>query len=1731
MGAVPSRESSSLFSYFRGSYEVGMVPLTKYYFGKSATEEAADSEAVKHPAPFPSYSTTAGDQLRCQLRQQLLLMRRDPAVLYANARAVDNILDSLLHRDADKEGSASDVKSKMSAMSSSTTTSKNGLTANVSPNHPGSPVTAFERAKHMSDSIASAATPTTSNSASDEDERKGLGNDIKNALHEELLRREYWSVMPNDSFSEQDLDRFLELVEETLFETNEELLAVDPISGVTMGDGEMTSLSPPAAVPEAERTGSKRPFLPVPCALCLAYPDGKERDATFSLDGRVVNIIGYFGLMTPAMQDAFKVVKRIPTSAEVRQKEELKKQQTGHGDEEMQPMLLNTAILTSAGDRTLERVLVLAAVMLRQQFHTVGRRHILQTRLDQLLRRQQQQQPISDLDLQMLKHLQSILAIPHTSNAVLGAQAVSADGVQLPYFDPLLQVPLPSIPRGIYKPTHYINAASSDLPRQPSSTSNIGRASFNGSASENSLLVSASASVNAVTAATGHSTSPMNMRSAPHGESMVHGAPVTPSAIAAPESLPGSVSALPLPMPGSLGGPTCSLHSGLQTQQQQQQLLSSFPASLPLDQSDEDAITMAFCRRMEKCVVLIEAASNNYSALKALTENFAFLHCQIVLDQSLTQMELIDLPGLSETPSFKPLASALTPMTTLKAGTPETNDGDDRAEDVQTSSTAATTTTTTATSSTADPLVFTKDGGNVGSDLKSLANSTFSPHSAVVIRLNPSLVRQATMWASSFFHCPTLLPTGNWIKYKLKDECDQLRHVLQNKDMLIAHWRKTDADSASRYLGVHTDRLLEHVRALQAETEEARALPADYWAQRPLFVNQDGRKYALFQSRYGTMLIGVRAFSAGSTPSASLAPEERASALVAGVKAGQSGTAAPNPSRSAGNTSNYSNAIHRYPSNTAQAHNAGRANNAGTPRGKNNNAGGSGSGNCSTDECNAVLRCGAQMQSNGVNQSLFVTGSGTYMPFMAPPPDAVHAGCTNAYYGAIPLMMSQGGYSAGNANTGTPHFYTCGQMVSLGCNNSSSYGSKQNIAVSYVPSPSLNELPPGMMYRGPPPPPHMNLSGTNATGGSCGSVPTLMTAGTPQYIDPSRVIMSSSVDSSNIAAASGVESANVLHLIPQSCAYSINQASPFFGLPQNAPAAVGESGSTATLAAPTKAQVPASAPLHQSSTASPPSPKIATPKISGSTNHSKRTTISHTPQQHQPRETDQHSSMLHMRGAAPDQTSNPIPQVPLPATVTANASDLARRSTTLPLNAPPRSSPPSGPHVQSHSSLHSPPHPTPRAAHDGSSHPTSAITPLFSPHSIWAPYEPSPEEGGNVVRGDHGSGTGASAAAQLVSAIPLPQHPLDNSGAGDSLAQLRRLSTQSPIKRQTPMPAQAAGTNITASLRPQKAGTAQEDTAGAQQALETSLPWALHPVAEFTRAEDTTGATPSHLLRGTEMLDVDDDDNSGKAYQRNLHLSAGSAVVATGPTAASRLPVERVRNPQSLIGAQDEVTRSLTATTMSEQHQQKLSYQPSESNASTTGSLPEHPHAFSGPSATASYVPMPPRIATPPQNPSTGAAYPLYARQAPQSMSSLFPPQQQPAGSQSSSSASMHTPTALVSNNLYYAVVNGAPMLVQPPTTPGGMAMAFPLSVPVAHGDSAFQTCAAPQTSPPQQWQHGQLQPAAAPPFTAHLGNAQAMPQSSLHVAAESMPPQRTSLHNLPPSQGSSSTHNARAMF
>ncbi|RNF05674.1 hypothetical protein TraAM80_04395 [Trypanosoma rangeli] len=116
--------------------------------------------------------------------------------------------------------------------------------------------------------------------------------------------------LPPASYTEENLDKLLDVIDATLYDTAKNML-------------------------EDEDT----PLRPVPCAVCFVYVNDREGTDCFSFCGRRINIIGHFG--------CHKYEDR----------------------EDDEPCLyLQKAILKAAGDRTLERVVTLAAMMLKEEF-------------------------------------------------------------------------------------------------------------------------------------------------------------------------------------------------------------------------------------------------------------------------------------------------------------------------------------------------------------------------------------------------------------------------------------------------------------------------------------------------------------------------------------------------------------------------------------------------------------------------------------------------------------------------------------------------------------------------------------------------------------------------------------------------------------------------------------------------------------------------------------------------------------------------------------------------------------------------------------------------------------------------------------------------------------------------------------------------------------------------------------------------------------------------------------------------------------------------------------------------------------------------------------------------------------------------------------------------------------------------------------------------------------------
>ncbi|CCW59838.1 unnamed protein product [Phytomonas sp. EM1] len=97
------------------------------------------------------------------------------------------------------------------------------------------------------------------------------------------------------------------------------------------------------AAPVAKARRCKRAIRPVPCAVLFVYVSGRKESDCFSFCGRKANVIGYFGCRA--------------------QKDE--------SDDDVPYLQLYNIVLKAAGDRTVERVLILAARLYVEQYRQI----------------------------------------------------------------------------------------------------------------------------------------------------------------------------------------------------------------------------------------------------------------------------------------------------------------------------------------------------------------------------------------------------------------------------------------------------------------------------------------------------------------------------------------------------------------------------------------------------------------------------------------------------------------------------------------------------------------------------------------------------------------------------------------------------------------------------------------------------------------------------------------------------------------------------------------------------------------------------------------------------------------------------------------------------------------------------------------------------------------------------------------------------------------------------------------------------------------------------------------------------------------------------------------------------------------------------------------------------------------------------------------------------------------
>lgn len=143
--------------------------------------------------------------------------------------------------------------------------------------------------------------------------------------------------IPPPTYTEEKLDRTLDVVDASLFNTNEEMLSAFEHERIKESNLEK----------ERVMKFLKRSTRPVPCVVIFIYSKGRDDVECFHYQGRRVNVIGYISCRS--------------TDDEC--------------DDDIPFLELRKAMLKAAGDRTIERVLTLAATLYYEQLNKILRDH------------------------------------------------------------------------------------------------------------------------------------------------------------------------------------------------------------------------------------------------------------------------------------------------------------------------------------------------------------------------------------------------------------------------------------------------------------------------------------------------------------------------------------------------------------------------------------------------------------------------------------------------------------------------------------------------------------------------------------------------------------------------------------------------------------------------------------------------------------------------------------------------------------------------------------------------------------------------------------------------------------------------------------------------------------------------------------------------------------------------------------------------------------------------------------------------------------------------------------------------------------------------------------------------------------------------------------------------------------------------------------------------------------
>nr|CCC46416.1 conserved hypothetical protein, fragment [Trypanosoma vivax Y486] len=307
--------------------------------------------------------------------------------------------------------------------------------------------------------------------------------------------------------------------------------------------------------------------------------------------------------------------------------------------------------------------------------------------------------------------------------------------------------------------------------------------------------------------------------------------------------------------------------------------------------------------RLSKISISLETSVDNYSPLKSLTENVAFLQCQtdvnpddcvlylpqVVFDQTeCTTHGKTGGSGVSDyldggCVTFQGSEYSRVPESLMRSVVVDDAckdkqmevGGGSEGESMQNvlrsviSSTACCVDDSNNPSASVEVMLNNgnenevdkgdkRGGQGSASSFSRLAGDSSASVDVIRVHFKSSYVVQAALWASGLLTCPTPLVDGRWIQYRLKGESEKLRQTLHGRDSMVAQWRVTEKEMANKYMGANTQVLLRYVQMLQGEIEEVRSRPLESWKEEELVQTKEGRICALHCTAFGTMLVGIR---------------------------------------------------------------------------------------------------------------------------------------------------------------------------------------------------------------------------------------------------------------------------------------------------------------------------------------------------------------------------------------------------------------------------------------------------------------------------------------------------------------------------------------------------------------------------------------------------------------------------------------------------------------------------------------------------------------------------------------------------------------------------------------------------------------------------------------------------------------------------------------------------------